>query len=134
MSHQFEVGSIIAYRSWRYLLEPARLMSHVVEHIWEPDFLESSAPSRTDTTGIHAFKTLDWATNYRNCNHHPTCCSNRTPGDGTVLGLVKLWGVVWEHNTGYRAQFARPIEFIDAVGREAHRAIRDLRQRWKLEN
>jgi hypothetical protein len=90
-------------------------------------------PNRADPFGVHAFKTLDWAMNYRSRNHHPECCSNRCPGDGTILGQVELWGIVWEHNTGYRAQFARPVKFLDAYGRDADWALGKLRALWQIQ-
>ena len=45
----------------------------------------------------------------------------------TVVGEVDMWGLVMEHEHGYRAQYARPRAFLKAKGRNAEAALAELR-------
>ena len=47
--------------------------------------------------------------------------------DGVVLGTVALWGIIWDHAQGYRAQFARPVSFISSHGNRNEEALAELR-------
>jgi hypothetical protein len=50
-----------------------------------------------------------------------------TECDGVVIGTVALWGVIWDHARGYRAQFARPLSFISSYGKRNQEALAELR-------
>jgi hypothetical protein len=46
-----------------------------------------------------------------------------------VVGRVLLWGVVHEHELGWRASFAYPERlYVPVLGRRSERVIRDLRR------
>ena len=47
--------------------------------------------------------------------------------DGVVLGSIAMWGIIWEHARGYRAQFARPLSFISGYGKRNAEALAELR-------
>lgn len=58
-----------------------------------------------------------------------------------VAGEVELWGVVWPHERGYRAQFARPSKFYvptvevygdDALDMEHVNVVRALGERYDV--
>jgi hypothetical protein len=55
---------------------------------------------------------------------------NYTEYDGIVLGRVALAGIVWEHEHGWRGQYARPVSFDEVHGKNADFAVRALRQRF----
>jgi hypothetical protein len=47
--------------------------------------------------------------------------------DGVVFGTVEMWGIIWDHERGYRAQFARPTSFISSYGNRSEQALAELR-------
>lgn len=55
-------------------------------------------PTQHNTHGIHAWRFKPWAYAYS--------------GGVRVLGRVKLWGQIVEHQDGYRAQYAK-ITWLD---------------------
>jgi hypothetical protein len=84
-------GEIIGYRAW--FLNDGLLHSMYASFIWFPGVVER-AHEITESwgTGLHAFKTLHEARQqYTYAN---------------VWGEVALWGDVFEHEKGYRAEFA----------------------------
>lgn len=84
-------GEIIGYRAWK--LYGGLLHSMYASFIWFPGVVEKA--HKIDEhwgTGLHAFKTLAEA---------------RTQYDyADVWGEVALWGDVYEHEKGYRAEYA----------------------------
>jgi hypothetical protein len=78
--------------------------------------------------GIHGYKTMDdliWSV--RGEPERLVVRSQITECDGVVIGTVALWGVIWDHARGYRAQFARPISFTSSYGERSHEALAELR-------
>jgi hypothetical protein len=47
--------------------------------------------------------------------------------DGVVVGTVALWGIIWDHARGYRAQFAKPTSFVSSYGHRNREALDELR-------
>ena len=47
--------------------------------------------------------------------------------DGVVFGTVEMWGIIWDHAKGYRAQFARPTSFVSSCGNRSEQALAELR-------
>jgi hypothetical protein len=110
-------GEIIAYRAWSVL--NGKLRSMAAEFDWEPNGLPLwykwiasnktkidwrpvpyQSPNGVDEemAGFHAFKSVrDVEFEYRPCD----------ADDAVVYGQVKLWGTVYEHQFGYRAEFAK---------------------------
>jgi hypothetical protein len=106
-----EVGAITGYRAWRYFWDDKpQLWSLVTNHIWMPEnLMEATCNGRR--TGLYAFKELADLIAFGPLR---TIRNLQIYGDGVVIGKVSLWGVVWEHQRGYRAQHAKPIEFISS--------------------
>lgn len=63
--------------------------------------------------GVYAFKSEGVLRNER--SRHPPLLANLTT-TGEVIGRVALWGTIVEHEHGYRAQYAYPLEFVYANG------------------
>jgi hypothetical protein len=84
-------GEIIGYRAWE-LIE-GQLHSMYANYIWRPGVIERAHEINGGWgTGLHAFKTLKQA-------QKDYCYAN-------VFGEVALWGEVYEHERGWRAEFA----------------------------
>jgi hypothetical protein len=113
----FRAGEIIAYRAWSVL--NGKLRSMAAEFDWEPNgiplwhqWMVSSKTKMDQPTvpyqspngvgeemaGFHAFKSMrDVEFEYAPCD----------ADDAVVYGQVKLWGTVFEHQFGYRAEYAK---------------------------
>ena len=127
-----EVGTQVAYRFWRYVFPPyeapIRLLSWVSSKRWNPrQFVEGTSPD-VGEQGIHGYKTMDdlmWSV--RGDPERLVPRSQMSECDGVVIGTVALWGVIWDHARGYRAQFARPTSFISSHGKRSQDALAELR-------
>jgi hypothetical protein len=53
--------------------------------------------------------------------------SQITGCDGVVFGTIEMWGIIWNHAKGYRAQFARPLSFVSSYGNRSEQALAELR-------
>ena len=127
-----EVRTQKAYRIWRYVFPPynapVRLLSWVSDMRWRPlQFVEGTTPDEGEQ-GIHGFKTMDDLV--RSFRGDPECLVTRSQisgCDGVVFGAVELWGIIWDHARGYRAQFARPLSFVSSYGIRSEEALAELR-------
>jgi hypothetical protein len=138
-----QVGAQIGFRFWRYAFSPTgnvRLLSFVVDSRWYPN-QAFEARSRDGevatmdgtTQGVHAFKSMDelmWSIRDDPANLRER--ANISGCDGAVIGTVALWGIVWEHARGYRAQYARPKSFTSSYGRCDAEALSELRLCFRL--
>lgn len=99
-----ELGEIVGYRVWlrcsghQYLTSVRGKNGERV--IWPPNEPMTGTPSDGGHDGVHAWKTMRGVLEY-------------TGGWG-IIGRVKLWGEVVEHEDGYRAEFGR-VYAIDHV-------------------
>ena len=126
-----EVGTQKAYRFWRYVFPkydaPIRLLSWVSDQRWHPlQKVEGTTPD-VGEQGIHGYKTMN---DMMVSLHEPErlVIRSRVSGcDGVVLGTVSMWGIIWDHALGYRAQFARPMSFISSYGNRNEEALTELR-------
>jgi hypothetical protein len=115
-------GEIVAHRAWRIV--PIGLLSSVAcAKVWPPDEpMRGEGVDDYNAAGVHAFKSQCDALSEYACT-----------GEPMVFGTVMLWGVVIEHERGYRAEYAkvRSIDLISGVSwwRE-RRLIRRIRQRY----
>lgn len=117
-----EVGEVVGWRVWSLSdlsirgrrSEDLRLKSPITGTVWLPgeemtayDFRDPSFrfPS-TCGFGVHAFKNMSQA--------------KAESFFGRVIGSVWLYGEIWEHSDGYRAEYAR-IRSIDYLGTMRHR-------------
>ncbi|MCY4625350.1 MAG: hypothetical protein OXC99_10185 [Chloroflexi bacterium] len=110
------LGYVTAWRTWRVWSSPDSLSLHSV----------AAAPSLGEWQPLQP---MEARCGYREMRP-PACQCESCPGDGNhcgiyayreapsavthamgVVGRVALWGTVIEHATGYRGQFAYPIDF-----------------------
>lgn len=127
-----QVGEITGYRWWRYRFPPhhapTQLLSWVPDRRWFPNtiFEADHSPDKGEH-GVHGFKTPDEM--IAACINGPESLVRRaqmTGCDGIVIGAVSMWGIVWQHSHGYRAEYARPIIFFEANGNRTKEALEDL--------
>ena len=96
-----EVGEVTAYRCWKIDYDTGLLRSIVVDEIWEPGVPMQGKPSVPDR-GVHAFKSELLA-------YHQYGRERRAM-DPVVWGTINLWGKIYQHSDGYRAEFGIPYE------------------------
>lgn len=133
-----EVGTQKAYRFWRYSFPnnsasawpsagPVRLLSWVSGMNWYPhQFVEGTTPDHGEQ-GIHGYKTMDDLLQSFGSDPELLVMRSRISGyDGVVIGTVDMWGIIWDHAKGYRAQFARPTSFISSYGAGSEQALAEL--------
>jgi hypothetical protein len=117
-----EVGEITAWRIWR-LGKDGVVYSPIVNLPWWPGQILRSCPHVGVDDGIYASKVrpeLRWPP------------SSRASWPLTV-GRVLLWGTVFEHEKGYRAESARILSFDEIVSWsafDADEALALLRARY----
>ena len=133
-----EVGTQTAYRFWRYVFPPhdapLRLLSWVSEMRWRPGQIVEGTTPDVGEQGIHGFKTMEELMYCVNGNPENLLTRCKISGaDGVVIGTVALWGIIWDHAKGYRAQFARPLSFLSADGNRDEEALAELRIRFWTE-
>jgi hypothetical protein len=135
-----EVGTQKACRFWRYVFpphhgganevrrQPVRLLSWVSDTRWHPhEVVEGTTPDEGEQ-GIHGFKTMDdLFQSFRNKPEHLVIRSQISGCDGVVFGTIEMWGIIWNHTKGYRAQFARPLSFVSSYGNRSEQALAELR-------
>ncbi len=106
-------GEVTAYRCWR-LNEDGKLYSiYRSDFCWEPGTI--AAGDAEAGNGIHAFKNVLLVAEY----------GGYSAGYTIVCGTVDLWGEVYEHERGYRAQYAAIREIFDSPDYDAE-ALRKL--------
>jgi len=95
-AHCMTVGEITAWRIWT--IKHGYVASVAANHVWAPNQPTTGKPD--EGYGVHAWKTLTDAIKYGGERLGPC-----------ILGRVQLWGMVDEHDIGYRAEFAKIISF-----------------------
>jgi hypothetical protein len=127
-----EIGTQEAYRFWRYAFPPfsgpVRLLSWVSDKRWYPHQVVEGTSPDVGEQGIHGYKTMDdlmWS--IRGDPEVLVGRSQMSGCDGVVLGIVAMWGIIWDHARGYRAQFARPLSFLSSHGNRSEPALTELR-------
>lgn len=97
-----QAGEVTAYRCWA--LGSDGLLRSVVYHefVWQPGAVADGTPTATNHAGIYAYKSVLLLHNYG------------SPEKGTVTGTVDLWGEIYEHTYGYRAQYAAIASIDDS--------------------
>lgn len=96
-------GEIMAWRCW-WVDEDFMLRSMNLDTTWMPgEPMTGRGVDDYSGIGVHAFKTLDQAKReYDQFRSHYAI----------VFGTVSLWGIVIEHELGYRAEYAQPEELV----------------------
>ena len=64
---------------------------------------------------------------FRHKPEHLVIRSQVSGCDGVVFGTIEMWGIIWNHAKGYRAQFARPLSFVSSYGNRSEQALAELR-------
>jgi len=96
-----KVEDLVGWRIWGLTLT-GMLKSYARLNVWLPGEIMGGVPGDYDSKGVWAFRERGPAETKLHAN------------PAHVLGRVKLWGQVVEHQDGFRAQFAR-IVALDAV-------------------
>lgn len=134
-SEGLRVGEIIAHRVW--FVHGGFLRSVFMDTVWAPSEIQSGKPELGH--GVHAWKSQSEALRYGfeglppsyapdDCRHIP----NHFIGALRIYGRVALWGDIFEHENGYRAEFAR-IESLDGILPETEQgALGQLHKKYLL--
>jgi hypothetical protein len=111
------------------------LFSFVADRRWNPnEVFEARSPDGhlanpdIGEQGVHAFKSMDdlmWSV--RGDPNALVVRSQMSGCDGVVIGTCAMWGIIWDHARGYRAQFARPLSFFSSYGNRNESALAELR-------
>jgi hypothetical protein len=109
-------GEVEAWRAW--VVQDGVLQSMAFNIAWPFDGLMTGKPTKWGE-GVHAYKTAQLVVDNYGAN------------SALVIGRVKLWGEIYEHELGYRAEFARIIA-IDSVDISHLRRRQRLRRRRRL--
>jgi hypothetical protein len=110
-----KAGEVKAYRCWD-LHGDGFLHSCVYsDYIWKPGEIAEGDPSKPHE-GVYAFKSVLLLNNYGSIEK------------GTVTGTVDLWGEVYEHADGYRAQYAA----ISSIDESPYYDAKAIRKRYGL--
>lgn len=91
------VGEFEGWRAWH--LQRGFLQSVYKNTLWIPGKEVSGRPDKP-SEGVHAWKTLELCLEY-----------GLSQSSVTVVGRVKLWGIVVEHEHGYRAEHVKITHF-----------------------
>jgi hypothetical protein len=131
---------LLGYRFWMYG-PGSNLREHKISSFqWETNWpvggyakgREPSEYSEGGGHGINVYKTIADAMNGSGgaVNAVTAGTFNENHRYGLVLGKVKFWGIVWEHQHGYRAQYVQPILFEQAWGYRPRQTLTDLNALW----
>lgn len=107
-----KAGEVTAYRCWK--IGDDGLLRSVVydDFVWKPGEIAVGEPT-LNMAGIYAYKSILLL-------HHYGSVENKS-----VTGTVDLWGDVYEHEHGYRAQYAAVSSIDDSPYYDAD-ALRKL--------
>jgi hypothetical protein len=98
-SSSLVIGEVEAFRGWRVIGD---YLASDMGAIWIPDKPMIGVDVGLDNTnGVHSFKSYQDAVEYYKGRLEPY-----------AIGKIKMWGEIAEHQIGYRAQFAKPLEIL----------------------
>jgi hypothetical protein len=92
-----KLGEIIGYRAW-LVNKKMELKSIYAKYTWKPGPQTAAELSPDYASGFFAFKKIESAEKTYQCYHYY---------DPVVFGEIAMWGTVYEHKFGYRAEHAR---------------------------
>lgn len=119
------LGEIEAFRCWQVAGDFLLSMNGFVWLPGEPMTGENVGVDNTN--GVHAFKAIDGARYFSQGCEYPT-----------AIGRVWLWGDIIEHEEGYRAQYAKPLEILQVAwkgdGTRGNEIALGLCRRYGLED
>lgn len=108
-----KAGEVTGYRCWLLNQDTGLLHSIIyTEYVWEPGKTYEGDPS-DGHAGIYAYKSVLDLHNYG------------SPDPNHVSGTIDMWGEVYEHTRGYRAQYAAIASIDDSPHYDAAK-LREL--------
>ncbi|MBR0874760.1 hypothetical protein JQ633_30690 [Bradyrhizobium tropiciagri] len=119
----FAIGEIVGHRYWVVSWDENLFGPHSWRH-WHPDEPMSGNTSRGGHPGVYALKSRKLVSSFiasasarrelaRMWRSPPLLPSpDHSASVALVVGTVSLWGTVWEHEHGFRAEFGR-VRTID---------------------
>jgi len=122
-----ETGEIIGYRAWRVWWErPDKPFLGALHRTvyWMPGEPMQGSLHADDNGGVFAYKLSGLVMGH--------LAETRAGQKGQIyaLGTVKMWGTVYEHEYGYRAEFAKVVG-IDDVLSDAKRSRWPRKKDWR---
>ncbi len=98
------VGEIIAYRAWR-VIEPSWMhkSDNLLHSVFMKDYVWHPGRPASGDVRRHGIYSLRNVIRSRQDYGYPNA------GGPLLLGSVKIWGEIVEHEAGYRSEFARII-------------------------
>lgn len=115
------LGEVEAYRAWGLAGD---FLVSFNGAVWPPDVpMDGSGIDIDNATGIYAFAKLSVAKEYAQ--------AYLRNGAACAIGRVLMWGEVVVHETGYRAEYARPVEIIAVFNTKT--TATDIERRYRLE-
>ena len=115
-----KVGEFEGWRAWR--LKSSFLRSVYREDLWLPGKEVTGKPDNRNE-GVHAWKSMPLCLEY-----------GITQSSVIVVGRVKLWGIVIEHEHGYRAEHVKITAFDYVLAEDPNypeeAMLQKLRQRY----
>lgn len=114
-------GEIIGYRAWWYVEDkngPYLLSIFNDDVVWRGNADMPRAEYFYTGGGYHAFKTFGHTK--RQFRWYGYMNPTNANSDIIVIGQVSMWGVVYEHKKGYRAEYVKPVSFDAVYGPNNH--------------
>lgn len=113
------VGYIYGYRAWCLDMTDGVLRSVSFFHKWQPKVAQRAEDKKSDFgmgAGIYAAKELAQI----EASYTSSLWSLFEGVRPYVIGKVALWGAIKEHQKGYRAEWAYPVQFLKIYGIAPH--------------
>lgn len=120
VAHETKFGEIIGWRIWR-ARPGGYLQSYSAQRIWLPGQPMTGNPTTVNHAGVWAFKDEERAAK-----------KAIDEGYGWVVGRVKLWGTVIEHDYGYRAENALIVSLDAVTMNDRGQTLREVRERYNV--
>lgn len=100
-----KLGEIIGYRVW-LIAAGGYLKSCSADAVWAPgETMEGDIGKDGHGLGVHAWKSKSLMLQYGGIHAGTNC----------VVGSVRLWGEIVQHERGYRAQYASILSLDDVI-------------------
>lgn len=114
---EFRAGEFVAWRAWRLHRHGDTITSCYMNDVWTHGSIISGRPVDAVESGVHAWKNRNDAIDYAK-----EILSFRSSTDEQVIvGQVKLWGNIIEHEHGYRAQHGQLAGITDHLTLPNHK-------------
>jgi hypothetical protein len=127
------LGPLTGVRLWVYRLKTMQIQSFQYFHEWTPDAPTEDPDALEPWRGLNVYKSeadamRESADAINDIIEQPEKWHNACAG--IVLGAVEFWGVTWEHEFCYGAQYVKPTGFIRAWGAREETIADELNSIW----